>query len=243
MFEYKKKSQIVILLILIIIFGINTNFFRNFLEVISQKFDDRITKKYGFCSQESIGYLVYLKKKYGIKDNPKIINYVHAPNVNWAIINTKNINKSSNKFILLNYPGSESKINLKKINNSLFELANAYFFSNDKFNKIESIEILNTSDNFKKINWELEILTIDKYKNKKIIKKFNIENILHENLEIKLNILNENLNLNEKKLYFKIKNKNTTNIENLKIYLIFKNKYILKDFQIIDKVDNCYYVK
>ena len=62
MFEYKKKSQIVVLLILIIIFGINTNFFRNFIEVILQKFDDRITKKYGFCSQESIGYLVYLKK-------------------------------------------------------------------------------------------------------------------------------------------------------------------------------------
>ena len=148
MFEYKKKSQIVVLLILIIIFGINTNFFRNFVEVILFKFDDRITKKYGFCSQESIGYLVYLKKKYGIKDNPKIINYVHAPNVNWAIVNTKNINKSSKKFILLNYPGSESKINLKKINNNLFELTNAYFFSTDKFNKIESIEILNTSDNF-----------------------------------------------------------------------------------------------
>ena len=144
---------------------------------------------------------------------------------------------------MLNYPGSESKINLKKINNNLFELTNAYFFSTDKFNKIESIEILNTSDNFKKINWELEMLTVDKYKNKKIIKKFDIENILNKNLEIKLNILNENLNLNEKKLYFKIKNKNTANIDDLKIYLIFKNKYILKDFQIIDKTDNCYYVK
>ena len=184
-----------------------------------------------------------LKKKYEIKNNPKIINYVHTPNVNWAIINTKNINKSSKKLILLNYPGSELKINLKKINNSLFELSDAYFFSKDKFSKIESIEILNNSNNFKKINWKLDLLTIDKYGNKKIVKGFNIKNIFTESLKIKLDILNKNLNLNEKKLLFRIKNKNSTQIENLQIYLILKNKYILEDFQIIDKINNCYYVE
>ena len=243
MFGYKKKSQILVLLILIIICGINTNFFRNFAEVILHKFDDRIVNRYGFCSGESIGYLLYLKKKYEIKNNPKIINYVHTPNVNWAIINTKNINKSSKKLILLNYPGSELKINLKKINNSLFELSSAYFFSKDKFSKIESIEILNNSNNFKKINWKLDLLTIDKYGNKKIVKGFNIKNIFTESLKIKLDILNKNLNLSEKKLLFKIKNKNSTQIENLQIYLILKNKYILEDFQIIDKINNCYYVE
>ena len=243
MFGYKKKSQVLVLLILIIICGINTNFFKNFTEVILHKFDDRIVNRYGFCSGESIGYLLYLKKKYEIKNNPKIINYVHTPNVNWAIINTKNINKSSKKLILLNYPGSELKINLKKINNSLFELSSAYFFSKDKFSKIESIEILNNSNNFKKINWKLDLLTIDKYGNKKIVKEFNINNILTERLKIKLDVLNKNLNLNEKKLLFRIKNKNSTQIENLQIYLILKNKYILEDFQIIDKINNCYYVE
>ena len=243
MFGYKKKSQVLVLLILIIICGINTNFFKNFAEVILHKFDDRIVNRYGFCSGESIGYLLYLKKKYEIKNNPKIINYVHTPNVNWAIINTKNINKSSKKLILLNYPGSELKINLKKINNSLFELSSAYFFSKDKFSKIESIEILNNSNNFKKINWKLDLLTIDKYRNKKIVKEFNIKSILTKSLIIKLDILNKNINLNEKKLLFKIKNKNSTQIENLQIYLILKNKYILEDFQIIDKINNCYYVE
>ena len=243
MFGYKKKSQVLVLLILIIICGINTNFFKNLSEVISHKFDDRIVNRYGFCSGESIGYLLYLKKKYEIKNNPKIINYVHTPNVNWAIINTKNINKSSKKLILLNYPGSELKINLKKINNSLFELSDAYFFSKDKFSKIESIEISNNSNNFKKINWKLDLLTIDKYGNKKIVKGFNIKNIFTESLKIKLDILNKNLNLSEKKLLFKIKNKNSTQIENLQIYLILKNKYILEDFQIIDKINNCYYVE
>ena len=243
MLRYNNKSQKILLLILILFCGINTNFFKNFAEVILYKFDDRIVKKYGFCSNESIGYLLYLKKKYEIKNNPKIINYEHTPNVNWAIINTKNINKSSNKLILLNYPGSELKINLKKINNSLFELSDAYFFSKDKFSKIESIEILNNSNNFKKINWKLDLLTIDKYGNKKIVKGLNIKNILTERLKIKLDVLNKNLNLNEKKLLLKIKNKNSTQIENLQIYLILKNKYILEDFQIIDKINNCYYVE
>ena len=243
MFGYKKKSQVLVLLILIIICGINTNFFKNFAEVILHKFDDRIVNRYGFCSGESIGYLLYLKKKYEIKNNPKIINYAHTPSVDWAIINTKNINKSSKKLILLNYPGSELKINLKKINNSLFELSDAYFFSKDKFSKIESIEILNNSNNFKKINWKLDLLTIDKYRNKEIVKGFNIKNILTESLKIKLDIPNKNLNLAGKKLLFKIKNKNSTQIENLQIYLILKNKYILEDFQIIDKINNCYYVE
>ena len=114
MLRYKNKSQKILLLILILFCGINTNFFQNFAEVILHKFDDRIIKKYGFCSSESIGYLLYLKKKYEIKDNPKIVNYIHTPNVNWAIINTKIIDKNSKKLILLNYPGSEFKINLKK---------------------------------------------------------------------------------------------------------------------------------
>jgi hypothetical protein len=243
MFGYKKKLQILVLLILIIICGINTNFFKNFAGVILHKFDDRIVNTYGFCSGESIGYLLYLKKKYEIKNNPKIINYDHTPSVNWAIINTKNINKSSKKLILLSYPGSELKINFNKTNNSLFELSDPYFVSEDKFSKIKSIEILNNSNNFKKINWRLDLLTIDKYGNKKIVKEFNINNILTESLKIKLDILNKNLNLNEKKLLLKIKNKNSTQIENLQISLILKNKYILEDFQIIDKINNCYYVE
>ena len=66
MFKYKKKPQILVLLILIIACAIKTNFFRNLAEVLLFKFEDRIENKYGFCSEESIGYLFYLKKKYQI---------------------------------------------------------------------------------------------------------------------------------------------------------------------------------
>ena len=96
MLNIKKKSQIIVLLILIIAVGIKTNFFRNLADVSLHKFDDRIINKYGYCSGESIGYLLYLKKKYQIKDNPKIVNYIHTPQVNWSIVNTNIINKNSN---------------------------------------------------------------------------------------------------------------------------------------------------
>ena len=244
MLNIKKKSQIIVLLILIIAVGIKTNFFRNLAEVALHKFDDRIINKYGYCSGESIGYLLYLKKKYQIKDNPKIVNYVHVADANWAIVNTKIIDKNSKKLILLNYPGSEIKMNLKKINNNLFELHNTSFFS-DKFNKIESIEILSNSINSKKIDWNLEIITVDRSGNKKIVEEFNIKNFLGKSLIIKSNSLNlnESLNLDKKKLYFKIKNKNNVHIEDIRMGVILKNKYILEDFQIINKINNCYYIK
>ena len=242
MLNIKKKSQIIVLLILTIAVGIKTNFFRNLAEVALYKFDDRITNKYGYCSGESIGYLLYLKKKYQIKDNPKIVNYIHTPRVNWAIINTEIVGKNSKKLILLNYPGPEITIDLKKINNNLFEFQDAKFFSN-KFDKIESIEIVNNSKNFEKINWKIDIVTIDKSRNKKSIKAFDIEDFLGEGLKIKLDIFFKNLNLGGEKLYFKIINRNISKFENLQLKILLKNKYILENFQIIDKIDNCYYIR
>ena len=49
MIVYKKKSQILVLIILIIICAINTNFFRNLAEVLLYRFDDRIINRYGLC--------------------------------------------------------------------------------------------------------------------------------------------------------------------------------------------------
>jgi hypothetical protein len=242
MLNIKKKSQIIVLLILTIAVGIKTNFFRNLAEVTLHKFDDRIINKYGYCSGESIGYLLYLKKKYQIKNNPKIVNYIHTPTVNWAIVNTEIIDRNSKKLILLNYPGPEIRIDLKKINNNLFEFEDAAFFSN-KFDKIESIEIVNNSKNFEKINWKIDIVTIDKSRNKKSIKAFDIEDFLGEGLKIKLDIFFKNLNLGGEKLYFKITSGNISKFENLQLKILLKNKYILENFQIIDKIDNCYYIR
>ena len=237
MVNLKKNSHTLILLILIIIFSINTNFYKNLYEIISHKFDNRITKTYGYCNGESIGYLLNIKKKYKINDNPEIINYIHTPGVNWAIINTKKINRKSNKIILLNYPGSNSVVKLKKISNNLFELMNAYFLK-DKFSKIENLEILNNQTSSKKLNWTVNVYTIDKFKNKENIKTLEAK----KNSDVKLKF-NLDMNLEEEqRLYFEIDNKDNVNLDNLQLKVVLKNKYILENFQIINKHDNCYYV-
>ena len=85
--------NILFLFIIIIFFSIKLDFVKNTYFLLSQNFTDRINKVYGFCSDESIGYLLYIKEKYKIINKPKIVNYVHVPLNDWAIINTKNINK------------------------------------------------------------------------------------------------------------------------------------------------------
>jgi hypothetical protein len=242
MVHFKKKSQTLLLLILIIIFSINTNFFRNLYEVILHKFDNRITKKYDYCIGESIGYLLHIKKKYQINDNPKIINYVHTPHVIWSIINTKQIDQNSNKLILLNYPGPNLIKSLDKINNNLFELNDAYFLS-DKFSEIKNLKILDTPNNNKKVSFVINIYTIDKFRNKKNIKTLKVKDKFDIRSKINLDMNLKDLNLTEKKLYFEIKDSNNTNSDNLKIKIILKNKYTLENFKIINKIDNCYYLE
>ena len=168
----------------------------------------------------------------------KILNYIHTPAVNWAIINTKKINQKSNKLIFLNYPGSNSTVKLKKISNNLFELVDAYFFQ-DKFSRIENVKILNSSTDSKKLNWTVNVYTIDKLINKENIKT--LEAKKNSNVKLKVNL---DMNLHdEQKLYFEIDNKDNINLDNLQLKVVLENKYILENFQIINKHDNCYYVE
>ena len=233
MVEYIKNKKIIILFLITIFFGIKTNFLKNTSELVQYNYNERLINNYGYCSNESIGYLKYLKKKYDITDNPKIINYAQAPNVTWSIINTQNINNNSNKMILLNYPGKKFKSYLTKVNESLFEFSDHYFLSN-KFKKINYIEISNS--NINKINIKMDIYTVTN-KNKKIIKS-----LIIKNLKTSLNLSADEIN-EESKIFFEIKNLNKIKVKDLNFSLNLQNKYNLEDYQIIEKEKNCYYIK
>jgi len=187
---------------------------------------------YDFCSEEGIGYLRYIKKKFNINYNPKIINYVHVPISDWAIINTKTINKKSDKIIFLNYPGAEKKIELNKVKNNLYEFKDVEFYK-DKYSKIKEIEII--SKNLLQENFTIEIFTVDKSLNKKTVQKIN----LLKSTNFPINISFDKINLSEKKLFFKLDNINN----NFKLNLLLINKYFLNQYKIIDEFKNCYFVK
>ena len=230
--KIKKINKHILLVILIIFFSIKIDFFKSFYNIFSKNYDERIRIVYDFCFEEGIGYLRYIKKKFNIKDNPKIINYVHVPNNNWAIINTNTINKKSDKIIFLNYPGSEKKIELQKIKNNLYEFKDVEFYK-DKYSKIKEIEIISKS--LLQENFIIEIFTVDKSLNKKTVQKIN----LLKSTNFPINLSFDKINLSEKKLFFKLDNIN----DNFKLNLLLINKYFLNQYKIIDKFKNCYFVK
>ena len=232
MYKTKKKNKNILLVILIIFFSVEVDLFKNFYNIFSKNYDERMNIVYDFCFEEGIGYLRYIKKKFNINDNPTIINYAHVPNNNWAIINTNAINKKSDKIIFLNYPGSEKKIELHKIKNNLYEFKDVEFYK-DKYSKIKKIEII--SKNLPQKNFTIEIFTVDKYINKKHIKKIN----LLKSTNYPINLLFDKINLSEKKLFFKLDNID----DNFELNLLLINKYFLNQYKIIDKFENCYFVK
>ena len=223
----------ILVLLIIFFFSVKTNFVKNSHLIISKNYDDRINLAYGFCSPEGIGYLRSIKKKYEFKKNPKIINYEHVPQNNWAILNTQNIGQKTNKIIFLNYPGLEYNIDLNKISRKKYELKDVEFLAQN-FESIINIKILDNSYSKDK-SIELEVFTIDKSLNKKIIKNV----ILKTNKNEIINLIFNELNLSESKLFFKLNNSNE--IKN--IILTLKNKYNLNDFKILDEFENCFFAE
>ena len=51
------------------------------------------------------------------------------------------------------------------------------------------------------------------------------------------------LNLGEKKLYFEIDSKNIINLDDLQIKIFLKNRYVLENFKIINKTNDCYFLE
>ena len=81
----------------------------------------------------------------------------------------------------------------------------------------------------------MEVFTIDKSLNKKIIKNV----ILKTNKNEIINLIFNELNLSESKLFFKLNNSNE--IKNISLTL--KNKYNLNDFKILDEFENCFFAE
>jgi hypothetical protein len=224
---------IISFLILILIY--NNNLAKKTYKILSIDYNDRINNIYGFCRKESVGYLKYIKKKYNIKNNLKIINYhVHAPAA-WSINNPQN-KTIDNKFILLNYP-------------EIFDIK----FSNDNkgsWHKNQNIQYskginyiyFNLNKNNIKINGSVEI--IKKSLNKeKIIHSFKINQIVINKKKIYESYLSNDLNSRWDPVYLRVKLTDKRNFKYINsISINLKNKFDINKFKIIDKFESCYYV-
>ena len=127
--ELKKQNLFILLLIIILLFFTNKiSFYKNLINLIKFNEEQRITKIYHYCNDESIGYLKYLKKRYKFDNNPEIINFRHTPKTNWSIFDSRKLHNKSNEKIFLNYPGNEFNVDLEVSKNSNYEFKDIYYY-------------------------------------------------------------------------------------------------------------------
>ena len=62
MLKVKHNILKIIILLLIAFFLLFSNFFLNIQNIFTNDFNKRVENVYGFCGNESIGYLKYIKK-------------------------------------------------------------------------------------------------------------------------------------------------------------------------------------
>ena len=145
MFVFLRSPIVVMILILCV----STDFFKNLANIHKYNIDQRISNVYSYCSNSSIGYLNFLKKKYKLNQNQEIINYKQTGPVKWAMTNTKNSFKNTDQLILLNYPGeiinfelreNDKKESLKRYDLNLQE-------SVIRVNKFDIIQLLSNGYN------------------------------------------------------------------------------------------------
>jgi len=232
-FLNKKVISFLVLFILVITLFLKTSFLKNLINILKFSEGERIEKIYGFCDGESIGYLRYLKKKYKIKTNPKILNFKHTPPTNWSIYMSSENDNNENRKIILNYPGKELNIELYHYKENLYELRNYYYYSN-LFEYIKNIKI----EKFNEPNINIEFYIKNKSNKLVMLKNFRaVKNNVTDDY-----ILNQKLSdfkVNEKKFFLKLVNEE----KEKKISLILKNKYNLDNYKILDNFKNCYFVE
>ena len=241
----KKKTKNtllqVICTIIFILFLYQTKTIQNLSYIIFNNYETRFAQKHDFCTIESVGYLKYLKNKYTLIKRPKIINYIHTPNLSWVMINPKEIKNYSDYKILLNYPGKFINLKFNKSTKNIFQISKLNFYK-DKTYKIEKLEI-SFREKFK-FNQELNVeLFIDTIKNKKrFIKKYEDFTInIDGNVEFFLNIDLHNSKFENESITFKVNELKKNEIDKVKFVAL--NKYDIKDYVVIDNFKNCYLIK
>jgi hypothetical protein len=241
----KKKSKITLLRVisslLFILFAYQTKLPQNLSHITLNDYDARFAQVYDFCGTESVGYLKYVKKKYKLSNRPKIINYIHTPNLSWAIIEPRLINNYSDYKILLNYPGEMINLKFSIIEKNVYQIKKLNFYKN-KTDRIEKLEI-KFKNNFKynkdiKVELYMDTVTYDK----KRIKIYSIFSLTESNkIEFRLGLDLRDTRYENESITFKIKNLGKNKIENIKFVSL--NKYNIKDYKIIDNYDRCYLIK
>jgi len=234
----KKNIGLLIAGFLVLIFIFNQNLFRKFYNIINIEYIDRLSKTSGFCTGDSAGYLISLKKKLNFKFNPQVINYEDSvPDSNWPIYDMQ-LENNFNYKILLNYP-EELSITFSRNGN--------YFYSKDSSKYAAGLSGIIFDLKVENLNLNSEIIIYRKSygsEKKEIIYKNFFNQLILNNESIKIDFNSKKINNIYKPIMLEIKNLDENKIQLINnIKLVLKNEYDLKNFEIIDSYQNCHYIK
>ena len=234
----KKNVGILIVGFLVLIFIFNQNLVRKFYNIINFDYESRISKSGGYCSDDSVGYLRYLKKKYDFKFNPTVINYEDSvPNSNWAIYDTRLKDDNTHK-VFLNY---RNKLFLK------FEPSVKNFYSKNTVKYSNGISEIYFDLKVHSINLSSNLTIYRKkfgIKEKEIIYSKFFDEIIKNNESIKIDYDTKKINNIYKPFFLEINNLDKEKINKINsITLVLKNEFDLNNFQILNNYGDCYYVR
>ncbi len=234
--KFKKNFGVLIIGFLILSFIYNHNIFRKLYNIFVINYESRLTKKQGYCSRESVGFLRMLKKKYKFNFNPLIVNYENSvPSSGWSIYD--NHNKTNNKHkILLNYPKNLS-LHFKPLN-KIFYSENTVKYSNGISNIIFDLK-----DNHIRIDSKIKIYRKTFDKKEIIIYEDNFHKLVKNNHIIPIEFRTKKINSLFKPTFIELSDLSEDQTGKINSIIINLNhEFNLKDFTIIEKFNNCYYI-
>ena len=222
-----------IVIFLLIIFLTKSDFFRKLYFLNQDNYTKRMIDQYGYCSKESYGFLVDLKKKFKFDVNPKIINYDVLPPSNWIIYNSSQDFEKRPR-IFLNYREKQS-LKFNNLGKGFISEGHVQYT-----NFLESITFKTKDSNFN-INDKIKIYKVINSKKKLIFEKYIDENIENQK-KIYTNFKTEAFNSRWERFYLELDNPNY-NSKISELILNFKNKYQFSDEDVLFSKKNCFYIK
>ena len=222
-----------IIIFLFVIFLIKSDFFKKLYFLNQDNYTKRMVNQYGYCSKDSYGFLIDLKKKYNFDLNPKIINYKVLPSSNWIIYNSSQDFEKKPR-IFLNYKKEQSL----KFNNLEKNFISEGYVQYTNF--LESITFKTKNENFY-MNDKIKIYKVINGRKKLVFEKYINENIGNQK-KIYTNFETEVFNSRWERFYLELDNISHNSKIN-EVILNFKNKYQFSDEDVLFSKKNCFYIK
>lgn len=236
---FKKKtlkvlSKNFLIIILFLFLCVSFNLFENVFHIIKYNKNDRLLRNSPFCEKDSQGFIVHLNKKFNFTSNPIVLNNSISPMSDWLYYDFKKKDTNTKKIILLNYEEIQ-EIDTNSNNNE--------FTIKETPPLLESI--IGIKMNFtKKIKndktVEVNIFKLSNGKKKKIYSQKAIINKGIDSSSIYFN-LNESGGSKLRQYIVKFNSFDIAILSNVKF--IVKNNIKLSNFTIIEKKQNCYFLR